>query len=460
MISRSRSVVPSLAFAWALACVAGAAAERDASALAWPDVAERLTKRLRSDDVEARRAAAAELPGVGRARGSALATALLEDPDVEVKVLGARAAASFRTPGATAKVLPWLSERDVRLRLAACEVARAVPDPTSILPLARVLSDPETVVRTAAAEALGTQSSAEAVQPLLSKLDDPNPVVRASIARSLARIGDPRAVVPLVGKAQDSAVEVRQSVARALGDLGDRRAVPALLVMLRDGAVEVRIDALASLGRLKDGSAVDSIAPLLRDRVPTVRQGAVVALGRIATPRAIQHLVKLLGTGDDVGANVAVSPVRSALVDVGAAAVPDLLATIAAQGAPAASAGAAWVLGELRATEAGIAIESAVRRGTLGAAAGLHALGRIGDPRALPVVLEYLRDPNRDVHKEAIAAAGSLLDPDEPDGRATEPLAFALRDPKLDPESRVALVQLLGLTGAKRAAAVVRPFVS
>jgi HEAT repeat protein len=124
-----------------------------------------------------------------------------------------------------------------------------------------------------------------------------------------------------------------------------------------------------------------------------------------------------------------------------------------ASAAPAA-AGAAWVLGELRATEEAQTIVAAMRRGTLTAAAGLQALRGAGTVQEVPIVLEYVADTSQVVRAEAISAAAELLDPEHPDGRAVEPLTAALKEPAMQPAEQARLAGLLGRTGAPRAAPV------
>jgi cellulose synthase operon protein C len=429
-----------------------ALAPAHASALVWPDVVERVERDMSAADPATRRAAARDLASLGPARGGPLAIAALDDPDDEVRLSAADAAIRLRAAGATDSVAGWLNAPDVRLRRKACEVARALPLARSVAPLARTLGDPDPEVRSAAAEALGHQSSAEAVPPLLGRLDDPTPAVRIQIALALARLGDLRAVVPLVGKLQDSSPEVRQSVARALGDLGDTRASPALVLALRDQSDEVRRDALVALGRMRASDAVDAIAPFASDRTVSLRLAAFGALGRIASPDAVRVLVSTLGTGDDASASLDRTPVRDALVAAAGAAQAPLHALLSASPSPAEATSAAWVLGELHARDEAPAIVSALRRGALPAAAALHALAQAGTASEMPVVLEYLVDANPAVRREALGAAAALLDPRRPDGRAVEPLAAMLRDPRPSAPERTRIATLLGRTGAPRAA--------
>jgi HEAT repeat protein len=423
-----------------------------ATALVWPDVPERVEAGLSSPDAATRRAAARDLATLSGARGAPLVLKALADSDVEVRLAASQAAIRLHVPGATDAVQSWLSEREARLRVAACEVAQAMPSRPAVPSLARTLGDTDPQVRGACADALGVSASPEAVTPLSGKLDDPTPNVRVQVARALARLGDPRAVVPLVGKVQDSVPEVRQAVVHALGDLADPRATQALLLALRDNSPEVKVEALSSLGRLRAPEAVDAIAPMILERHPAVRQAGLNALGRIGTPAAVRALIKALGTQEDATAGTDRTPVREALVASGSAAASELTALLDHPVSATVASSAAWVLGELRATGSAPAIVSALRKGTLPANAALHALAGAGTADQVPIVLEFVGDPNLANREEALRTATALLDPAHPDGRAVEPLTATLHGNRTSPQERAAVAALLGRTGAPRAA--------
>lgn len=426
----------------------------DARALVWPDVPDRVEKALGSADPTARRAAAHELQTLGPARGGPLVLKALSDPDEDVRLAAADSAIRLRVAAATDVVIPWLNVKEPRPKKKACEVARALPNARAVAPVARTLGDPDPEVRQAAAEALGWSGSKEAVAPLLGRLDDQLPAVRIQIVHALARLGDERAVVPLVGKVQDSSPDVRQAVARALGELGDLRASQALLLQLRDANNDVRREALQSLGRLRAPDAVDAIAPFAAERMPQLRLAALTALGRIATKEAVRVLVGVLGAADDAGGGLDRTPVRDALVTAGAAALPQLRALLEGQPSAHVATSAAWIVGELHAGAEAQVIVGAMRRGVLPVAAALRALSGLGGAESIGVVLEFVGDPSPAIRAEALRAAQKLLDPSRPDGRAVEPLAAALRDPRPTAAERASLALLLGRTGAPRAASV------
>ncbi|WP_437959115.1 HEAT repeat domain-containing protein [Sorangium sp. So ce119] len=470
-----RSVSPLRRLPQVLVVVAASAAALappgDAAAFLWPNVPEQIARALTSGDVSERRLAATRVGELAPETAIQLIQKGMSDPDVEVRLHLAGAAVRFRMPRAGDLVIEWLGEGDARLRLAACDVIRAAPTDRSVVALGRVLGDPDPHVRLAAAAAMGAAGLPDAVSPLLGHLDDTAPEVRAEVARALGRIGDTRAVVPLIGKVQDSVPEVRRATARALGELGDARAVSALILALQDASPDVRVEAVTALGRLRSDDATSAIADVVAASPGAfpgsrpadsgtssndVREAALRALGRIGSDAAVRVLLAALAKDDPAAPR---SAVRDALVSAGkqSATVPALIAALAAAPSANTAAGAALVLGELKADGGLPAIVRGMQRGVVPLRHGLRALGALGDPAALPSVLELLGDADPSVRREAIRAATALLDPARPDGRAVDPARALLVDPATPHDEKLALVQLLGRTGSPRAQEVLLP---
>lgn len=446
------------------------------AAFVWPNVPEQIARSLKSGDVSERRLAAQRLFELPRDMALPLVAQAMGDADVEVRLRAAQSAISLRMPKAGDLVIGWLSEGDARLRLSACDVIRAAPSDRSVTALGRVLADPDAHVRLAAAAAMGGSGLADAVSPLLGHLDDPTPEVRAEVARSLGRIGDARAVVPLIGKVQDTTSEVRKTVAKALGELGDLRATSALLLALADTSQDVRVEAINALGRLRSDEATPALTPLasgtdsLENTALTpfgvrsqtgvgsndVRNAALRALGRIGSESAVKVLISELAKDDPAARR---SQVRDALSAAGKTAISPLIAALSASPSQNTAAGAALVLGALKTGEGREMIVRGMQRGLIPLKYGLRALADLGDPDALPTVLEILSDADPSIRKEAIRAACALLDPKQPDGRAVDPASAALSDPRTASDEKLELVTLLGRTGSDRAATILLPMV-
>lgn len=386
-----------------------------------------------------------------------------------MRIAALEALEEAHAPGLGERVAPWLGDSDARVRRAAADALSREPYAPSVAALGRVLGDPDATVRAAAARALGRSGQAAAVAPLLGRLDDNEAEVREAVTLALARLGDPSAVVPLVGKIQDSRPNVRRSVAIALGALGDARASSALALALRDNDELVRMAALSALGRIHADDAVVTIVSLLdEERRPEVREAALAALAQIPSEASVDALIRALSTDDPRER----SPVRSALVRAGAAAVPKLVSCLSGQPPPTLADGCALALGEISGTSAASerserrargdgglagngaaqAIAAALGRGVVRPEAGLRALGAARDSAGLETALEYLSADDPWVRKAAIEATDALLDPSQPDGRAVEPVVSALRAAKERKDERGQLIRLLGKTGSPRVA--------
>ncbi|MBN2194157.1 MAG: HEAT repeat domain-containing protein [Polyangiaceae bacterium] len=436
--------------------LAGFLAAGSAQAFVWPNQIDRIERQLRDDDLATRRGAAQRIAELPAGIAAKLALQALVDADAEVRLAAVEVAIRRAPAGAVPILVPWLSDPDDRLRVAAARALAVVPDERAIGVLGRVLADPNVDVREAAARALGSAGRPEATRLLLGHLDDSVPRIREVIVDALARLGDRSAVVPLLGKAQDPAGPVRRRVVRALGELGDDRAVSTLLLVIQDADETVRGEALAALGRLRATSAVPSIvAALETEEDGLVRRHAVAALASLGSDAAVAALVAAL---DEPGPGLDRDDLAELLGSVGDRAVPELERCLGGQPAANVARGCAQALATVGGAHAASAVTGALRRGVLEPAAALAALGRAGDPSALPTVLEFLADPDPAARVAAGDAAGLLLDPRQPDGRAVVPVARALAKTH-QREDRRRLVRLLGRTGAPSAIPVLEPLV-
>lgn len=422
---------------------------RDAWALLWPSTAERIEQDLRAREVEARREAARRIPELPPRLARRATWLAMQDEDLRVRLLAADAAIQLRLAGAGDRVVSWLNDPEHRLRRVAAEVLAEVPSEHGVVPLGRALSDVEAEVRTAAAEALGASGRKEATPALLGHLDDVDPGVSEAVITSLARLGDAAAVAPLIGKVQDSRPAVRMSAVRALGELGDRRAIDSLLLALQDPEQALVGEAIRALGRLRaDSAALPIIAVMDGTPSRTVQNAAVQALGQIGTEAGTMRLVQALGDSRPDGLR---EGARRALAGMGERALPALDRCLRGQPDLARADGCVLAAGGVKAPGAVKVVIDALQRAVVTPQAALAALGELGDPNALPAVLEALVDPDPGVRGAAIEATHALLDPRDPDGRAIEPIVQALRLARHRPEECARLAALLGRTGSPRA---------
>ncbi len=182
--------------------------------------------------------------------------------------------------------------------------------------------------------------------------------------------------------------------------------VPFLMEMINDADPARREAAIAALGNLRAQQAADRIADILADTTLERRYVAAWALGKINDPAFTENLIAALG---DANFEVQRQAVR-ALIRIHRPAVPALLEAL-----PDAS--------------------PQMARGII------HALGDIGDRRALQPLLEHSNGANR---AEIMLALGKLRDP-----QATNALIAGLTDD--DWQVRMNAAMALGPLGAKKA---------
>jgi HEAT repeat protein len=421
--------------------------------LVWPDAIQTVVNQLASDDVVARRAAAAALGRLPESVQRRLLPTLFSDSDPEVRLVVADAAISIRLPEAGARVVKWLNDPDARVREAAAEVLGVLPHPGSAAALGRVLEDPEPSVRAAAAGALGNSGSSDASLFLLGHLDDSDPEVRHAVIAALEDLGDPRAVVPLIGRIQEQRAPLRRQAVVALGTLGDGRAASALIVALGDPDSTVRAAAATALGKLQASDAVWSLGALLETESDPDVQGALLgALGAMGSTSGADAILRAASRRHWTGARI-----EEALGSAGESALPSLEHCVFQTVHLGTVQSCVTALGVIGGQHAREILLRTLREGLAEVPRTLGALARAGDTTTLPAVLEYLSSPNPAERRAAIDAADRLLDPDRRLGLAVEPIVQALDRAQSTRLEQAALIGLLGRTGSPRAVPALLP---
>ncbi len=266
------------------------------------------------------------------------------------------------------------------IRGRVAEVLARTKDPQAVPALLSALGGEYYTVRSRAAQALGAIGAPESLQPLLEALHDQELEVRIAAVRAVGRFKrretfDNMADLLL----EDAQIEARQAAAEALGATGDAQAIPYLMIALRDPfwwyereqAADALLQAIAGLGAM----TVEPLLEALNDDEMAVRRFAAQLLGRIKDPRALKPLgMRLYDTHFEVG--------RAAAESLAGFGPPGLKTLAEALQHP----------------------ETWLRQ---------HAIAGLtlsGDQRIVPVILDMLNDPEREVRKQAIRSLGELKD--------------------------------------------------
>jgi hypothetical protein len=189
--------------------------------------------------------------------------------------------------------------------------------------------------------------------------------------------------------------EIQTSAARALGSLGTE-GINELILALRDRNRDVRLGIIEALSVIRDQRAVPPLIELLNDRSSEVRWETAIALGEIGGPDTTSPLKNALRDPDKYvryGAASALSKIgwnpvsdeERAFYYVGIQewqAVKDC--------GPAAISALSLVLHDQ---------DSSVRL------QAIEILGSIGDKKAIPALMQSLRDENADVRWKTVLAS-------------------------------------------------------
>lgn len=266
------------------------------------------------------------------------------------------------------------------IRGRVAEVLAQIKDPQAVPALLSALRGEFYTVRSRAARALGAISHPQALEPLLDSLKDQEPEVRIEAVQALGKFKNPETFDKMADLLlEDTEIDVRQAAAVALGETRHPRAIPYLMIALRDPfwwyereqAAVALLNAIEGMGTL----VIETLLEALTDKEGTVRRYAARMLGNIRDPRAIQPLgMALYDTHFEVGKAAAESLARFG---------PSGLKVLA---------------------EALHHPEVWLRQ---------HAIAGLtlsGDKRIVPIILDMLKDPVRDVQKQAIQSLGALKD--------------------------------------------------
>jgi len=385
----------------------------------------RLARTLREGTAADRLVAITRLAGMEPADGPDPIDAALRDDHWEVRRAAVRAIAARRDAALVDTIVTALRDghHNFGLLSSALELLSTTGvDVTDALVSLMGHADPD--LRIQAALALGTQHRGEAVDALIAALDDPDINVRFHAIEALGRRASGAAIDRLGDIATSGDFFLAFPAIEALVQIGDPLGAPRLSSLLDDEMLSsVAADAL---GRLGDEDVIPPLVHAL-DAPEASLESVVGALVRIHH-RYVSLFAGAEEIEDLVGQSVSEAATQRMVQALSTASTESLKRLVTVLGwtcRPSVPAALAQLLGSLDVRHE--VIDALVRCGgsaldlligqlrtddTDAKRAAIVALGRIGDLRATPALIELLaRDDERDLWVPITGALARLGDP-------------------------------------------------
>lgn len=110
-----------------------------------------------------------------------------------------------------------------------------------------------------------------------------------------------RKAVPIICRIliDPDAAMIREDTAEILGEMNDPSSVPFIIQILSSTDVGIKAKAAESLGMLKDRRAIKPLLNLLNDSSETVRECTIKALGMLEAKEVSSHLIDVLKNDED-----------------------------------------------------------------------------------------------------------------------------------------------------------------
>ena len=327
------------------------------------------------------------------------------------------------------------------------------------------LRDPDPAVRAAAAVALHAFPDARAVPGLIKLLNVPQAETRYQAAATLGLLVDMRAFTPLLRCMKDTEAAVRTEAIRAMGKYGALRVLADLRSAMRDPDADVRLAAVTAIGELLAThsteatsnqinpntrqitldvfdpvtNSINALVPLINDDDPRIPFEVMNALAKIGTSHATEQLLKAMAAKDGLEDwrinstlnllknKQAIPALLQAVTDPNPAIRYEAISAMRNFPDPQVTKAVIHACDDQDQRVLGVAMIALGQVGGKGAADTLAlmtnvapnhnmgavvALGQLGDTRALPLLLQYLKSTNSNTRYWAIQGLTNLRVPE------------------------------------------------
>lgn len=393
--------------------------------------------------------AAAE--ALGKAGDSSLLPILekLREDSAELRYWAVRALERLGSPVVLPLLLDLLADESTEVQLAASEALAAFELDPEVAPRLRPLLGAEDWrVRQAVARSLGRQASwpAEAYR---AWLEDEDEDIRFWTVKILGERDQPDSIPLLLEMFDDPAWPIRRGAAEGLARFGAAAVAPVREAMVRRGDdANQRYWLTRALVGISSLELVPGLVALLGDPDAGVRgnaREALVAMGDAAVPTLLAQL-RVVET------RVLREGIAKVLVEMKTQRLKDLLDMLGFS-TPELDHWVTWVLGHLGDTAAPALAERVRSGGERERYLAMKALHYIESPLTVQVALEVLEDEFPSLRRQAARTLGRLR------VETARPALLELLQSD-DPDMQLAALEALGRIGGEGAREAIEPFVT
>ncbi len=340
--------------------------------------------------------------------GSVEAALLHESEEIRREVL--QSLGRETTPSESA-VRIALTDGSARIRLLGISLARGPRAKRFAPDLRRLISDRDANVRVRAAAALAPHdpSVLRTVTTELARAEPRLDTTWLSLAmHALRDSANPNHTAALVAYTKHEDTDVARMAIGIARKLESTEATAAVIACLSDLREQIRAAAAEAFQLNPVPEAVPPLIEALEDESESVVNHAIRALGASQDRRATEPLIRFLHAEKDDVYNLAID----ALIRLGDPNAAAPLLRIGQSEDGDRRWRAIWALGHLknrRVVPALLRIFSDKTEGSVVRATAASALGRIGDPRALPALRKTRNDSHSNI-RESAARAATLIE--------------------------------------------------
>jgi HEAT repeat protein len=333
-------------------------------------------------------------------------------------------------------LLDWFDDPEVS-KAALIEILRVHKQDLSVHELLQHAYDMEPKESTALFKIIEETIRPEMVPDLVSRLGGRNPVIKVHLIHLITKFDRPEINNALEFQLKDTNKMVRSAALGALATRGDAVNIAAVSKLLQDPDLDVQGKAVDMMIQMKHPDTVKYLAEALKDESEYARRAAVEVLNEIGSTGSVKELFSVIKDDDwwvrsragdalaEIGGPKVVDAVVSLIKDedeeIRRTAIEILNATKderAVDALIAATDDADWWVRE-RAVDALSKIGNPKALPKLLDMLGnnpktdtvvIRALGKIGSQKHISKIVPMLNSPEREVQVEAIKAISSLAD--------------------------------------------------